>query len=148
MSRTFLGVLTIPTLTGLIFFCAAAPPLVADDKPLGGELQPLLGEPKFEVQRLFEGQRFPNLVVSSDGTVLATWGSTQVRVRRSEDGGTTWGPEIAIGDGIHGGGVIVDPNSGDVLVFTHPERVLVTRRRSTRYSKRRLDLSAIRIRRR
>lgn len=121
MSRMFLGAAMIPTLTGLIFVCAAAPPLVADDKPPGGELQPFLGEPKFEMQRLFEGQRFPNLVVASDGTVLATWGSTQVRVRRSEDGGKTWGPEIAIGDGIHGGGAIADPNSGDVLVFTHPE---------------------------
>jgi sialidase-1 len=64
---------------------------------------------------------FPNVVVARDGTVLATWGSKRVRVRRSEDGGKTWGPEIAIGDGIHGGGRSWTKASGDVLVFTHPE---------------------------
>ena len=40
---------------------------------------------------------------------------------QTEDGGKTWGPEIAIGDGIHGGGTIVDQRSVDVLVFTHPD---------------------------
>lgn len=120
MSRTFLAE-RIPFLTGLIFVCAVAPALGAGVEPPDGELQPMTGEPTFEMQRLFEGERFPNLVVSPDGTVLATWGSRQVRVRRSEDGGRTWGPEIAIGPGIHGGGVIVDENSGDVLVSTHPE---------------------------
>lgn len=63
--------------------------MTAELAPQGG-LQSLLGEPKFEMQRLFEGERFPNVVVTRDGTVLATWGSRRVRVRRSEDGGTTW----------------------------------------------------------
>jgi hypothetical protein len=32
----------------------------------------------------------PNVVVTTDGTVLATWGKKRVRVRRSDDGGETW----------------------------------------------------------
>jgi hypothetical protein len=91
------------------------------DATADGPVAPFLGEPKFEMQPIFNGERFPNLVVCRDGSVLATWGGKRVRVRRSEDGGKTWGPEIAIGDGIHGGGAIVDERRGDVLVFTHPE---------------------------
>ena len=87
---------------------------------LDGALRPFLGEARFEMQPIFDGERFPNLVVARDGTVLATWGSKRVRVRRSEDGGKTWGPEIFVGDGIHGGGAIVDERRGDVLLFTHP----------------------------
>mgnify|MGYP000656819350 CR=1 FL=1 len=87
---------------------------------LEGPLEPFLGRPQFEKQRLFEHQRFPNVVVALDGTILATWGSETVKVRRSGDGGETWGPEIMIGSGIHGGS-LVDESTGDVLVFVHPE---------------------------
>jgi sialidase-1 len=86
-----------------------------------GELRPFLGEPKMETQQLFDDERFPNVVVARDGAVLATWGSKRVRVRRSEDGGKTWAPEVFVGDGIHGGGAIVDEQRGDVLLFVHPE---------------------------
>ncbi|MCX6997111.1 MAG: sialidase family protein [Kiritimatiellaeota bacterium] len=73
-----------------------------------------------EMQSLFQGERFPNVVVATDGTVLATWGAKSVRVRRSEDGGKTWGPPVTIAEpGFHGGGVIVDETSGDILVFVH-----------------------------
>jgi sialidase-1 len=83
----------------------------------------------FEVQPLFEHERFPNVVVAMDGTVIATWGGTvggqgSVRVRRSEDGGKTFGPAITVAEaGFHGGGAIVDEGSGDVLLFVendHP----------------------------
>jgi len=86
-----------------------------------GDVAPFLGDPEMEMQEIYEQERFPNLVVTLDGTVLATWGSTQMVVRRSEDGGATWGPEIAVGPGIHGGGATVDERTGDVLVFVHPE---------------------------
>jgi len=89
-----------------------------------------LGESRFEDQTIFHGERFPNVVVTTNGTVLAIWGGIardnrgQVRVRRSEDGGATWGPEIPVATpGFHGGGAIVDERSGDVLVFAeagHP----------------------------
>ena len=84
-------------------------------------IEPFLGEARMTVTDLFSDERFPNVVVALDGTIVATWGSNRVRVRRSEDGGETWGPGIAVGEGIHGGGVIVDERSGDLLLFTHPE---------------------------
>lgn len=76
------------------------------------------------------GERFPNVVVGTDGTVVAVWGGVargnegSVRVRRSEDGGATWGPEIVVASpGFHGGGAVVDERTGDILVFVedgHP----------------------------
>lgn len=94
-------------LTGLMFVCTTGPMFAAENDPPDSELQLFFGEAKFEKQQLFEGERFPNVVVPRDGTVLANWGSQRVRVRRSEDGGETWGPKILVGKGIHGGGAIV-----------------------------------------
>ncbi|MFW6107398.1 MAG: exo-alpha-sialidase, partial [bacterium] len=89
-----------------------------------GKLEPFLSEPAMEMQQVFKSERFPNVVVALDGTVLATWGSKSVRVRRSEDGGETWGEEIVIAKpGFHGGGTTVDETTGDVLAFVeahHP----------------------------
>ena len=82
------------------------------------------GEEKFDIQKIFFDERFPNVIVTTDGTVLATWGRSNYRVRRSEDGGATWGQEITVADGIpgwgHGGGVTVDESSGDIIVFLEP----------------------------
>lgn len=80
-------------------------------------------EELFEVQEIFSDERLPNVVVAKDGSVLSVWGWNNVRVRRSEDGGETWGPEINIRTGLNAGGTIVDENSGDILIFTeehHP----------------------------
>jgi sialidase-1 len=97
-----------------------APILAARD----GALAPFLGEPALEIQTIFEGERFPNIVVTTTGTVLASWGSEQIRVRRSEDGGQTWGDEIVVSpQGIQGGGTTVDETTGDILLFAedhHP----------------------------
>ncbi|MCH2062332.1 MAG: glycoside hydrolase [Roseibacillus sp.] len=85
----------------------------ADDR-----LEPFLGEPVFEKQRLFNDQRYPNVVATTRGAVLSVWGNDGVVVRRSEDGGRTWGGAITVsGKGYHGGGTTVDENSGDILVF-------------------------------
>jgi sialidase-1 len=82
------------------------------------------GRPFFNVQEIFFDERFPNVTVATDGTVIATWGSKNYRVRRSEDGGKSWGPEITIANpGFQGGGTTVDENTGDILVFVeekHP----------------------------
>jgi sialidase-1 len=82
------------------------------------------GVEKFKVQTVFEGERFPNVVVGMDGTVIASWGSSSYMVRRSEDGGNTWGPVITVaGPGFHGGGLTVDENSGTLFAFVeegHP----------------------------
>ncbi len=79
---------------------------------------------QFDTQEIFTDERFPNVVVAMDGSVVATWGSKHIRARRSEDGGKTWGPEITVANpGFQGGGVIVDESSGDILMFVeegHP----------------------------
>ena len=99
-------------------------PATAAEKPAEGKISSFLGRQKFESQEIFIGQRFPNVVVTTQGTVMATWGRHQYLVRRSEDGGKTWGLEITVADGIpgwgHGGGVTVDESSGDIIVFLEP----------------------------
>ena len=61
------------------------------------------------MQQLSRKERFPNVAVTLDGTVLVTWGKSGVRLRRSEDGGATWGEEITIAaPGFQGGGLTVD----------------------------------------
>ena len=68
-------------------------------------------------------RRFPNIVVSTRGTLIAGWGAKTVHVRRSEDAGETWGPPIFVAAGIHGGGLTVDGRSGAILAFVeskHP----------------------------
>ncbi len=100
---------------------ANEPRLTAAGHPAEGTLDPFLGEPKMEMQQVFPGDRFPNVVVATDGTVLAFWNG--VKLRRSEDGGKTWGDEIFVGEGFMGGGVTVDEQTGHILAFVqdrHP----------------------------
>ena len=86
-------------------------------------LAPFLGEPTFEKQRLFDDQRYPNVVVTTKGTVLAVWGNDGVVVRRSVDGGKSWRGVITVTKaGYHGGGTTVDANSGDILVFVEDKQ--------------------------
>jgi len=81
-------------------------------------LEAFLGKPVFEKQRLFDDQRYPNVVVTTRGTVISVWGNDGVVVRRSEDGGRTWGGDITVSEkGYHGGGTTVDEKSGNILVF-------------------------------
>jgi len=96
-------------------------PRTAAGHPAEGRLAPFLGEPAMQMQQLFPGGRYPNVVVAVDGTVLAFWNG--VKVRRSDDGGKTWSDEILVGKGFMGGGVTVDENTGHVLAFVqdhHP----------------------------
>ena len=84
----------------------------------GDLLASFLGGPQFEKHRVFDGQRYPNVVVTPKGTVVLVWGNDGVVVRRSEDGGKSWGDEISIvRTGYHGGGTTVDSISGDILIF-------------------------------
>lgn len=83
-----------------------------------GPIDPFLSAPSLQVQTVFEGERFPSIVVTTAGTVVATWGSSKVVARRSEDGGVSWGEVIPIADpGFQGGGTVVDEGTGDVLAF-------------------------------
>lgn len=96
--------------------------LPAADLPLEGTLDAFVTEPKLEIQPVFKGGRFPNIVVTTKGTILATWGHELIRSRRSEDGGKTWDDEVIIAkSGIHGGGTTVDETTGDILVFVEAQ---------------------------
>jgi sialidase-1 len=86
-----------------------------------GPIEPFLGPPALTQTRLFSSQRFPNVVVTKTGAVLAVWGQTTVQARRSADGGATWSAAVNIRAGIHGGGATVDENSGDILTFVEEE---------------------------
>jgi sialidase-1 len=73
-------------------------------------------EPRFQVQDLYEGagNRIPNVVVATDGSVLAFAKAGRL-VRRSEDGGETFSSAQEVGRDA-GGSAIVDTNTGDVMV--------------------------------
>ena len=69
------------------------------------KLDSYLGDPVFDKKRLFSDQRYPNVVVSKKGTVIAVWGNSGVAIRRSEDGGKSWGEPINVSEkGYNGGG--------------------------------------------
>jgi sialidase-1 len=93
----------------------------AADASFEGQLTPYLGAARFDMQQVFAGDRFPNIVVATDGTVLAFWNG--VKLRRSEDGGETWGGEVLVGPGHMGGGVTVNEVNGELFAFVgqrHP----------------------------
>jgi len=102
-------------------------PLIAAERPVEGPIDPFRGEAKFELQQVFEGGRLPNVVVATDGTVLATWGATGgggdwsgkgLEIRLSKDGGATWSESTSIANpGWQAGGLTVDETSGDILAF-------------------------------
>ena len=89
-----------------------------------GPLKPHLGKPHLDIQPVFRGERFGNIVVTMKGTVVATWGTSHVRAKRSEDGGKTWGAEIVISKpGFQCGGLTVNETNGDIIAFVedhHP----------------------------
>jgi sialidase-1 len=129
MKRTALFIVLF--LPSLLPAMAADAPVTAARLPAEGKLESFLGEPRFEMQPVFGDQRLPNVVVTTDGTVLAMWGWGRVRVRRSEDGGKSWGPEIHLGDGLNAGGFTVDEKTGHILAFAeekHPPAPLTVYR--------------------
>ena len=64
MKKTALfTVLLLPTLLPAM---AEDAPVTAAGFPAEGKLEPFLGEPHFEIQRLFGGERLPNLPPSID----------------------------------------------------------------------------------
>lgn len=108
------------TISWLLLLVAMMPSCQSKDKnPFWIE-----GHELIEIQEIFKNERFPNVVIGADGAVIATWGSKNFRVRRSEDGGTTWLPETTVANpGFQGGGTTVDENTGNIFVFveeSHP----------------------------
>ena len=76
-----------------------------------GTLNPFFGKPDLVIRDVFPGERYPNIVCALDGTLLAFMSG--VRVKRSVDGGDTWGAEIHVGEGFMGGGVVVNEANGE-----------------------------------
>ena len=114
--------------SGLIFLILSS---MGFSLPPDNEISKALEKmPFFEKQMLFEGERFPNVVVAKDGSIIATWGKENCVSRRSADGGDTWETEVTIGPGINGGGLTVDENSGDLITFVekgkHPPAPIIS----------------------
>jgi arylsulfatase A-like enzyme/lysophospholipase L1-like esterase len=91
-------------------------------------LDAFLGEPAFAVQPLWSGRGGTSIVTATDGTAIAFQAMRSDKVRRSEDGGRTWGGEIAMGSAAHFGNALVDETSGDVL-YLNPRAGWVMRSR-------------------
>ena len=111
-----MNTIIIKTVLSLLVFSFLMSCNRAEENPFWSD-----GAERFEAQEIFSDERLPNVVVAKDGSVLAVWGWGNFRVRRSEDGGVTWGPEIFIREGLNSGGAIVDETTGDILVFTEEE---------------------------
>ncbi|MCL4201897.1 MAG: glycoside hydrolase [Pirellulaceae bacterium] len=89
----------------------------AAGQPAEGLLKAFLGEPLLEKQVVFEGGqrvREPYMGVAVDGTVLVMQNYAK-QLRRSEDGGRTWGEAFEVPFGFLDTNLIVDENSGDIL---------------------------------
>jgi photosystem II stability/assembly factor-like uncharacterized protein len=77
-------------------------------------------KPLFHTQVLFRADtdktaRHPNIVVTLDGTILAFDRACNL-IRRSNDKGKTWSPEVDLG--FKAQNVIVDDLTGDILVIS------------------------------
>ncbi len=83
------------------------------DSPAAPSPSPELA-PNLEITDLFVKARIPKIDVAADGTILAFAKSGNM-LRRSEDGGKTWGVEQQVGPDA-GGNDVVDRNTGDVLM--------------------------------
>ena len=93
-------------------------------RKLESDIGVFLGNPRMDVKPLFNEIRHPNIVVTLKGTVLATLGDKKLLVRRSQDGGNTWGEEFTLAEpAFQGGGLTVDETNGNILAFAedrHP----------------------------
>jgi len=88
-----------------------------------GDVSAFLGEPLCAVHQLYGRKRGGRKVITAqDGTVLAFHGK---QVRRSADGGETWGEALEIGPDAEGANALVDETTGAVmLVHPHGHRLV------------------------
>lgn len=78
-----------------------------------GDIAAFLGAPDFSKMEIFDGGRFPCILVNPDGTVLAFF---RDRLRRSADGGDSWGETIEL-PGMQA--AIVDDATGRITRFRY-----------------------------
>jgi sialidase-1 len=94
-------------------------------------LEAFLGAPvALPIQQLWNGGGGTNIVTAKDGTVVAFQSMANKKIRRSLDGGATWGEEIDIGSGATYGNAIVDEASGDIL-YVNPGKQWLWRSRDS-----------------
>ncbi len=113
----------LPALTILLLLAFFVNTSCAETR-LEGDIAPHLTEATLEFQQIFAGERFPNVVVTPKGTIIATWGTSSLKTRRSTDGGKTWSDILEIQKpGFQSGGLTVNDKTGQVIAFTeahHP----------------------------
>jgi len=91
--------------------------LTAAGKPAEGPLDVFLGESFFDAQVVFDDGdhvREPYLAIAVDGTLLAVRNNKK-HLRRSEDGGQSWGEIIDVSITHSDSNMIVDENTGDIM---------------------------------
>ena len=91
--------------------------LTAAGKPAEGPLDVFLEKPFFDMQVVFDegkGVREPYLAIAVDGTLLAVRNNKK-HLRRSEDGGRSWGEIIDVAITHSDSNMIVDENTGDIM---------------------------------
>ncbi len=98
----------------------------ATGNPAEGPLEIFLGEPVIQKQMVFNGGKYvrePYMAVAVDGTVLVLRNKAIGRqpgaghLRRSEDGGQSWGEIIDVPFGFLDSNFVVDEDTGDILVI-------------------------------
>lgn len=59
--------IALTSVTGCAANLHSKPVMTAADKPAEGSLTPFMGKPQLDMQQVFTGERFPNVVVATDG---------------------------------------------------------------------------------
>ena len=99
------------------------------DAPVFKGIQAFLEAPlSLSIQQLWKGGGGTSIVTARDGTVVAFQSMASNKIRRSADGGVTWGADIEIGPGATYANAIVDENSGDIL-YVNPAKQWLWRSR-------------------
>jgi sialidase-1 len=109
--------LSVSICCGLIVQAAEQELRTVAGKPVEGTLAVFLGEPFFDMQVVFdEGNhvREPYLAIAVDGTLLAVRNNKK-QLRRSEDGGQSWGEITDVPITHSDSNMIVDENTGDII---------------------------------
>jgi len=85
-------------------------------------LGPFLGTPVWvPIQQLWKGRGGTSIVTAQDGTVVAFQSLASNKIRRSTDGGLTWGSDIEIGPSATQGKAVVNETTGDLL-YVNPAK--------------------------
>jgi sialidase-1 len=110
-----------PPILASLLILPAVWSLFIQTTPLTTTAAPAPTTPEFTTRELFRNSRFPNLVITPNGSLLAFCAQNQpLSVRRSEDGGEVWSQPIPVSESpAIMGAAVADETTGDVLVFDH-----------------------------